>query len=172
MDVLTALQNMLEFSTAPLLKLQALIKIIEQYGYNSELKQVTNSNSDYAVVRFYALVLIGSVVSDIEFQSSTDSRNIADQLNDIYESEYDFQTDMSVFEYLSELQAQTVNIILSDGYGLPTLTSYTSKSSMPACSIAQQLYQDGSRTDEIIIRNNSDVTHPLFMPLTVEVLNS
>lgn len=171
MDVQTALQNMLKFYTDPILQIQALIKIIEQYGYNSELNQITTSQKEYDVVRFYALVLIGSVVPTAEFTSSTTTEQIASQLNMIFEAEFEYQSDMNVFEYLSDLQAECVGLIQSYGYGLPQLISYTSKTSQPACVIAQTLYQDGTRADEIVQRNNTQTIHPMFMPLTVEVLS-
>ena len=171
MDVQTALQTMGEFYTDPLLQIRALLKIIGEYGYSQELKQITNSSSDYTNVRFYALVQIAEAVSTVTFQSSTDSKDILTQLNDIFEAEYEFQTDMDIFDYLSDLQAQTCSVILSEGFGLPQLISYTGKEQIPACVIAQNLYQDGSRSDEIILRNNQQVIHPLFMPLTLEVLS-
>ena len=172
MDILTALQTMLEFYTDPLLQVQALLKIIGEYGYSEELRQITNSQTTYSTVRFYSLVLIGQCVGNITFISSTDSKMIVTQLNNIFEAEYEYQTDMEIFDYLSELQAQTCSYVLSQGFGLPQLIEYSPKTTLPACVIAQNLYQDGSRSDEIIQRNNSNVRHPLFMPLTLEVLSS
>lgn len=171
MNIQDTLSTALEFYTDPLLQIQFLLKIIEKYGYNTDLKQITTSKTGYDQVRFYALVLIGSVVSSISFQSSTDSQQVAEQLNDIYEAEYEFRTDLSVCEYLTELQAETVGIILEEGYGLPQLVTYTTKTTQPACVIAQTLYQDSTREQEIILRNNQNIKNPLFMPLELEVLS-
>lgn len=171
MDIQDTLSTALEFYTDPLLQIQFLLKIIKMYGYSDTLKQITSSKTGYDEVRFYALVLIGSVVSNIEFKSSTDSENIATQLNDIYEAEYEFRTDISVCDYLTELQAETVGIILNEGYGLPELVTYQTKISQPSCVIAQTLYGDLTREEEIILRNNENIKHPMFMPLEMEVLS-
>ncbi|GAA09865.1 hypothetical protein ATPR_2869 [Acetobacter tropicalis NBRC 101654] len=171
MNIQDTLSTALEFYTDPLLQIQFLLKIIEQYGYNTDLKQITKSQTGYDQVRFWALVLIGSVVSSISFQSSTDSESIANKLNDIYEAEYEFRTDISVCEYLTELQAETVGIILNEGYGLPQLVTYTTKITQPSCVISQVLYSDSTREQEIILRNNDRIRHPLFMPLELEVLS-
>ena len=171
MDVQSALQVMGQFYTDPLLQVRALLKIIEMYGYSAELKQITNYSDAYQCVRFYAYVQIAEAVSSIQFQSSTDSKDITDQLNAMFEAEYEFQVDMDIFNYLSDLQAQTCSVILSEGFGLPTLITYNANTSLPAVVVAQNLYQNGARSDEIILRNNQNIIHPLFMPLQLEVLS-
>ncbi|GAN97726.1 hypothetical protein Geu3261_0240_001 [Komagataeibacter europaeus NBRC 3261] len=75
MDVQTTLQTMLEAFTDPMLKVQALITIIQEYGYDPDLRSVVNNSDAYANVRQNALVLIGTIVPDITFTSSTDAEN-------------------------------------------------------------------------------------------------
>lgn len=171
MNIQDTLSTAIEFYTDPLLKIQFLLKIVEEYGYSDTLKQIVSSKVGYDQVRFYSLVLIGSVVSNIQFQSSTDSQELANTLNNIFEAEYEFRTDMLVCEYLLELQSEIVAIVLNEGYGLPELVTYETKITQPACVISQVLYSDSSREEEIILRNNENIKHPMFMPLVMEVLS-
>lgn len=172
MTISETLQTCINYYTNTTDKVNFLLKIIYEYGYNKDLKQITSSEEGYDTIRFYALVLIGDIIGSATFQTSTDTEILAQQLNDVYEAEYIFRTDLEVCQYLTELQSETVGLLLQEGYGLPTLVDYTTRTSEPCCVIAQNLYEDLTREAEIIKRNNTDIKHPLFMPLTIKVLSS
>lgn len=171
MDVQTTLQTMLEAFTDPMLKVQALITIIQEYGYDPDLRSVVNNSDAYANVRQNALVLIGTIVPDITFTSSTDAENLKNQISYIFDAENYCITDRQLFLYFNELQAAIQTVISENGYGLPELITYETKVSLPAALISQKLYQSGEYDDDIVLRNNANVKHPLFMPLTLEVLS-
>lgn len=172
MDVQTTINLMMDFYSDPLLQIKALIQLINLYGYSDSLKQVTNSSAEYQSVRFYALVGIATAVQSIEFTSSTDAQTLNLQISNIYEAELEFTQDAQLFDYLNNLQASTCSLISERGNGEPRLYKKTQKVVMPAVLWAYDLYQDETRTDEIILRNNEIVIHPLFMPTTLEVLTS
>ena len=45
---------------------------------------------------------------------------------------------------------------------MPRIIAYDVRTSMPSLALANRLYGDGSRADEL--RAENDVPHPLFMP--------
>lgn len=139
MDVQTTLQTMLEAFTDPMLKVQALITIIQEYGYNSDLRTVVNNSVEYGNVRQNALVLIGTIVPDITFTSSTDAENLKNQLSYIFDAENYCVSDKGLFSYLNQLQAAIQTVISENGYGLPELVTYETKVSLPAALISQNL---------------------------------
>jgi len=172
MDINTCLTALIAFYNDPLQKVQALIKIIETYGYDPTIRSVVNNSSDYALIRQLSLVQIGSVIPDITFTSSTDAETLKDQLSYIFSAELDEITDYQVFDYMTKLRTAIQTELTKTGYALPELVTYTAKTNLPSCLIAQNIYQDGTRSDEIIQRNNANVVHPMFMPTTLIVLAS
>ncbi|GAN84022.1 hypothetical protein [Novacetimonas hansenii] len=170
-DVQTTLQTFITAFNDNLTKVNELIKIIEIYGYNSTLKTVVNNSDEYSNVRQNALVLIGSIIPTIIFTTSTDAENLKDELSYIFDAESYFITDRQLFTYFNDLQASIQTVLSENGFGLPELITYTTKNSLPAALISQNLYGDGSYDDDIIQRNNENVIHPLFMPLSLTVLS-
>ena len=52
--------------------------------------------------------------------------------------------------------------------GLSELMQINTASPLPALALANRLYQDGSRANELI--QEANVPHPAFMPITMKVL--
>lgn len=71
---------------------------------------------------------------------------------------------------LRDLRQAVVSALTSTGATLPRLETFTFRGSMPALAMATRLYQDPSRTDELIEQANP--VHPAFMPTTVKALAS
>ncbi|PWG62865.1 DNA circularization protein [Sediminicurvatus halobius] len=63
---------------------------------------------------------------------------------------------------LAELRAAAVQDLRERGAALPELTDYTPAATLPALVIAQRLYGDGRRADEIVRRNR--IRHPGAVP--------
>ena len=71
---------------------------------------------------------------------------------------------------LRELRIKTLEILTNAAGELPHLRTIERNTPLPALLIAQQLYADASRTEEIIRRSNP--AHSAFMPVKMEVLSS
>lgn len=70
---------------------------------------------------------------------------------------------------MANMKASFTKQQLQTAQALPNLTTYTPKQAVPAVVIAQRLYQDGSRGDEIVNRNGP--RNPLLVEGPVEVLH-
>ena len=69
--------------------------------------------------------------------------------------------DAPIVSGLADLRAALVSSVLVVAQQLPRLTTYTPVTTTSAAEIAQRLYQDGSRADEIVRRNG--IQHPGFV---------
>ena len=71
---------------------------------------------------------------------------------------------------LINVHAAVSNDLANRAFALPVMVSYSFSDSMPSLWLAQRLYQDASRGDELIAENRP--IHPLFMPLSGKALAS
>lgn len=72
------------------------------------------------------------------------------------------------FVALGLLRAAVISDLMARGASLAPLVTVTMPETLPAVVVAQRLYGDASRADELIAR--VDPIHPLFMPTTMLVL--
>ncbi len=80
------------------------------------------------------------------------------------------QADDDVYAALRALRAATVQGLNEKGAALPTLTTVHIPLPMPSLVLAQRLYRDPTRSDELVSRANP--IHPAFMPTTFSALNT
>jgi prophage DNA circulation protein len=71
---------------------------------------------------------------------------------------------------LITLHGAVANDLSTRALPLPAIVTYTFPQRMPALWIAQRLYQDATRTGDLIAENNP--VHPLFMPETGRALSA
>lgn len=69
---------------------------------------------------------------------------------------------------LINLHAAVSNDLSTRSFALPEMVTFTFPQRSPSLYLAQRIYQDGSRNDELIGENA--VIHPLFMPPTIQAL--
>jgi prophage DNA circulation protein len=71
-----------------------------------------------------------------------------------------------------DLRAALVTDLTTRASSLPQLLDYTPNVTVPSLLVAQRLYGDATRADEIVLRN--DVARPGFLPggQALEVLNA
>ena len=69
---------------------------------------------------------------------------------------------------LKTLRAAVVRDLTVRGASLPSVVTVVFRQSMPALAIAQQLYRDGSRSDEIVAA--AAPVHPAFCPISFQTL--
>jgi prophage DNA circulation protein len=76
--------------------------------------------------------------------------------------------DNVAYVLLINVHAAVSNDLSSRAFTLPQMVTYSYPTRMPSLWIAQRLYQDASRNDELIAENLP--IHPLFMPSTGRAL--
>lgn len=168
------ISNLSEIYTDPATYVSILAQLIGQYGYEANTQSIIPTSDDvtFAMSRRICLDAIYQTEPTVEWQSSTDALAFRDSILPLFLAEITYSGDndeVDVFEYFNGAVSDISKDVQTRGYGLPDLISYTTTTSLPPCVIAENLYGDGTRDDEIVIRNNP--IRPLFMPLTVEVLS-
>ncbi|NID15378.1 DNA circularization N-terminal domain-containing protein [Luteibacter yeojuensis] len=93
--------------------------------------------------------------------------SVADALEAEIEVAGDAGDDAS-FLALRELRQGVIDALAASGQNLAALQDFRFGSGQPALSLAQRLYQDPSRADELIAEANP--IHPAFMPARLRVL--
>jgi prophage DNA circulation protein len=68
------------------------------------------------------------------------------------------------------LHAAVTRDLTQRGRPLPRMVSYNTAASLPALALANRIYGDASRTDELIAENRA--VHPLFMPAAGRALTA
>jgi prophage DNA circulation protein len=113
-----------------------------------------------------------SAGSDYQPQSSGDAAAVRTLVLSVLDTEITTAGDQfedDVYTALRSLRGQAVQDLNSRGAQLPTLVTVTMPSSLPSLVLAQRLYRDASREDELVAR--AVPVHPAFMPRTFEALN-
>ncbi|KWT89359.1 MULTISPECIES: hypothetical protein [unclassified Variovorax] len=73
------------------------------------------------------------------------------------------------FNALRALRAAVVRDLTQRGANLAELTTVKSPNVVPAPTIAQRVYRDSSRSDELVVQ--ADPPHPAFMPVAFKALS-
>ncbi|MDB5853296.1 MAG: Phage tail/DNA circulation protein [Herminiimonas sp.] len=79
------------------------------------------------------------------------------------------QHEDATFNALRSLRAAVVLDLTARGAGLPTIAQVGTPLPIPAIALAQQLYRDPSRADELVTQANCP--HPAFMPVSFKALS-
>jgi hypothetical protein len=72
------------------------------------------------------------------------------------------------YSALLALRQSMVSVLTTTGATLPNLETFSFRTALPALVIANRLYQDPSRSEELI--QQADPIHPAFMPTTLRAL--
>lgn len=125
-----------------------------------------------SITRRLSLVALAEAVSNYEPTSSTEARRIADRIDPIFEAETRRCADAShrtTYRMLRRLRTAVMQHLQQRGSQLPELVTHTFHTELPAAVIANMIYGDYTRADELV-RRNEPVVHPLFMPRRIESL--
>ena len=117
-----------------------------------------------------ALAIAGS---EYQPQSSDDAAAVRGQVLAVLDREITTAGDQfedDVFTSLRAMRAQAVLDLNSRGASLPNLVTVSVASSLPALALAQRLYRDSTRSDELVARVVP--IHPAFMPRVFTALNA
>jgi prophage DNA circulation protein len=120
-----------------------------------------------------AVVAAARAGATYEPQSSDDAANVRSQVLGLLDAEITTagnQGDDDVYTALRALRASVVKDLNARGAALPTLTTVQTHAPMPALALAQRLYRDPTRGDELVAR--AGAVHPAFMPTQFQALNA
>jgi len=137
---------------------------------SARIAQAANRDALNALIRQTAIAEAARTASTIEFISYDAAVGVMTQLLDAIDAEELVASD-SVYATLVDLRAAVVKDINARGADLARIIQYTPVRTEPALVIAQRLYGDATRAEEIIARNN--IRRPLFVPggVALEVLS-
>lgn len=158
----------------PIDRLNVLVKMFSLSGYDTATQSIVKSMDDKtsSVMRIYCLAYIANTVPSITFDSSSQAMSIIKQVRPLFEAELnDSLITPDTFAWLSRILNKTISDISSRGSQLPQINKFYCDT-LPTAVVAQFLYQNGNRDQEIIIRNNQNIRHPLFYQGYLEVLSS
>ena len=104
--------------------------------------------------------------------SFDDAAALRTQITDLLDAEILIAGDQgadATFDALRNLRTAVVRDLTARGANLAQLAEITSPTTMPATVIAQRVYRDSERADELVIQ--ADPRHPAFMPVSFRALS-
>jgi prophage DNA circulation protein len=118
-----------------------------------------------ALIQGAALMGVVTIYAQLDWQSAQAAAAAREALQDLLDAQVAAAADAGNFDLFRAWRAisqQAIGDMVSRAQNLPNLVSYQVGASIPALTLAQLLYQDGSQADGLVALN--DVAHPLFMP--------
>lgn len=120
-----------------------------------------------------AIASVATAASKYQPTSSDDAAAVRDAVTSLIDAEIEVagnQGEDSTYGALRTLRAAVVQDLNKRGAGLASIATFTFKANLPALVIAQRLYRDASRADELVTQANP--AHPAFMPQAFKALSS
>jgi prophage DNA circulation protein len=167
-SVQTALAAVVAATNDPIDTINALTAVANQTQVSALPGAVATGN----LIAWSALAYMGNVISVYQPTSSTDADNLLTEITPIYQAAWIAAADahdVASYKALKQIFSGISAYLRSVAVNLPPLVTYSFPTSLPAPVLAQWVYQDGSRADEIMLRANP--VHPLFMPQAVVMLS-
>lgn len=108
----------------------------------------------------FAAITAARVMADTDWISRRDAEAAGKETLALIDEQLETAVPINdqVFNTLVALRAAVVTDLRTRTTALPNMSSYTPQATLPALVIAQRLYGDATRADEICVRNN--VRHP------------
>lgn len=119
-----------------------------------------------------ALVALCRASTSYQPSSFDDAAALRTQITDLLDAEILIAGDQgadATFDALRNLRTAVVRDLTARGANLAQLTTITSPTTMPSTVIAQRVYRDSERADELVIQANP--RHPAFMPVSFQALS-
>ena len=127
----------------------------------ARVQQATNAAALEALTHQAAAAALPAPVSAVPLASYDDLARTRTRVVDLCDRVEPGATD-PVFEALATVRAQAIAELATRGATLRPLRPYATAFPRPSLTLAQRLYQDPSRADELVARTNA--VHPLFLP--------
>ena len=124
-----------------------------------------------ALLRRAALAAIGNAVATYvptSYDEAISTLNIVTGLIDAEILVAGDAGDDESYNALVAMRQAVVAALTTSGATLPRLETFTFRTPLPALVLANRLYQDAGRTDELVQQANP--IHPAFMPTTIQAL--
>ncbi|SIT43663.1 putative bacteriophage DNA circulation protein, Mu-like protein [Paraburkholderia piptadeniae] len=120
-----------------------------------------------------AIASVAIAASRYQPTSSDDAAAVREAVTALIDLEIEVagnQGEDSTYGALRTLRAAVVQDLNKRGAGLASIATFNFKANLPALVLAQRLYRDPSRADELVAQ--ADPAHPAFMPQTFKALSS
>ncbi|MGJ7611157.1 MULTISPECIES: hypothetical protein [unclassified Variovorax] len=119
-----------------------------------------------------ALVALCRASTDYQPSSFDDAAALRTQLTDLLDAEILIAGDQgadATFEALRSLRTAVVRDLTLRGANLAQLMTITTPTVVPSTVIAQRVYRDSERADQLVVQANP--RHPAFMPVSFQALS-
>ena len=126
-----------------------------------------------ALVRRSAIASIANAVATYAPSSYDDAASLRTQVTGYIDAEILIAGDNgddNSYGALRALRQCVVQTLTTNGANLAPLQQFTFKANMPALALAMRIYQDASRSDQLVSEANP--VHPAFMPDSFQALSS
>lgn len=142
---------------------------------STEYQQSTSGAEIAETVNTLIIVLCSGAMAAAASESNPTSRDEADQITRRVADQLDAallvagdRSDDELYGELLLVRSSFLENMSAISGGLSELMQFNSVLPLPALTLANRLYQDASRADELI--QESNVPHPAFMPTSMKVL--
>jgi hypothetical protein len=119
-----------------------------------------------------AMALECKVVARTTFKTRDDAQAMIVHMTDIFEQAKMIgidDVDVLVYQTLTAMGGAIINHLSNTGFQLPRFVAWQSKTRMPSLYLAQRIYADASRSDEI--EDENGIINPCFVPMNIRVLS-
>ncbi|MBB5547539.1 hypothetical protein [Paraburkholderia fungorum] len=141
------------------------------YSVGSAMADIQDATGD--LFRRAAVVALARASSTYQPASADDAANVRMLVVGALDNEILIAGDQGedgTFNALRALRAAVIQDLATRGAGLPSTMTVSLKAALPAPVLAQQLYRDPGRSDEIV--SEANCPHPAFLPSSFKVLSS
>jgi hypothetical protein len=124
-----------------------------------------------AIGVWLALASEATIISDTDFTSRDEVDAVVARMHAAFLAAEDAAADADQsdgYRALVTLHGATVRDLVARSRPLPQMVSYSFARRFPAAMLANRLYGDASRTDELVAENHP--VHPAFMPAAIRAL--
>jgi len=131
--------------------------------------QIDNTAALHRLIQQAAITEASRLVTQINFASSDDALAMRDTLLNAIDAQVEEPAVQSssivvsdaVYDSLQQLRATLTNYIYTEAAKLPRVSYFNTLETLPALVLAQRIYGDVDKADEIVSRNN--IRHPGFV---------
>ena len=170
--VASSIQTLIADTSAALNDPGDQLRLLSQLASYQSPTVLAGGAETAALIRRTALCAIANSVSNYDPISSNDAEARIAFVLPLFDAEIEYagdQNNLLSFDALQQMRQGIFDDLSTRAANLPEVINVAVPSNLPACVIAQRLYQDGSRDMELIVRN--DPIHPGFMNSVVEALS-
>lgn len=131
------------------------------------------STAAAALCRRSAMASLGAACSGYLPSSSNDAMTLLGSVTDLFDAEIIVAADagdLTTWQSFRAMRSALVSDLTKRAAQLPAQRQITTRTPMPSLTLAYRLYEDATRSDDLIAR--AAPIHPAFMPTTFEALAS